>query len=156
MRKLSLLLPLLTLALCLPILTSCASLANLVTPAIQPFEQAAVFAAVGVAVQQGTSDKATWTARAVKIKTVALQLEAIDTGSTAAISLLQQTLNAKIVGLNLPPAELLAAQTLTAAIDAVIQTEIASASNGVLTPQSVVKINQVLTWVTTAASAYGA
>lgn len=136
-------------------LSGCSTLANLATPAAQPFEQAAIYAAVGVAIQQGTSDQTVWKARAVKIKAIALQLEALDTGSTAVISLLQQELNKKIVALNLQPAELLAAQTLTAAVDAVIQTAIASQTNGVLTPQTVVKINQVLTWVTTAASAYG-
>jgi hypothetical protein len=137
-------------------IAGCATLARVLTPGAQPFEQAAVFAAVGVAVQQGTTDRAVWTARAARIKAVALQLEALDTGSTAVLSLLEQALNKKIVALNLPPADLLAAQTLTAAITAVVQTELASASNGVLTPQSVVALNDVLTWVTTAASAYGA
>lgn len=153
----SLALSLLTALLVLPLLSlsGCATLAKFATPAVQPFEQAAVYAAVGIAVQQGTSDKAVWQARATNIKTIALQLEALDTGSTAVVSLLQLELNKKIVALNLQPAELLAAQTLTAAINAVVQTEIASQTNGVLTPQTVVAINQVLTWVTTAAAAYG-
>ncbi len=137
-------------------LYGCSTLASLLTPTAQPFEQAIVYAAVGASIQQGTADRATWAARATKIKAIAQQLQAIDTGSSAALALLEQVLNAKIISLNLPPADLLAAQTLTAAIEAVIQTELGSASNGVLTPQSQVAINDVLLWVTTAASAYGA
>lgn len=152
--RLSLLPLLLTALLVLPLLSlsGCANLASVLTPASQPFLQVAVDAAVAGAVG---SDASTQKAKALKIKTIATEVLTIDTGTQVALSAVEAAVNAKIATLNLPPADLVAAQLLTATLAAVIQTKLNTSTAGAVTQTTQVAIADIANDVISACSAYG-
>jgi hypothetical protein len=143
-----LLLPLLLLNL-----SGCATLAKLITPAAQPFLQVSVDVAVATAVG---NNAATQKARAVQIKAIAADVLTLDTGTQVALSAIQAVVNAKVVALHLPPADLAAAQLLTATLSAVIQTKLNGTAAGQVTAATQVAISDVCNDVISATSAYGA
>lgn len=133
--------------LCLPILTSCASLAKVIEPASRPFIQAAVDVAVATAVQQGAS--------AAKIKSVAQQLLVADSGTQVALVAIETAVNAQIGQLHLPPADYAAVTLLTATLTGVIQLELQGTAAGAVTAETQVAVKQVLSDVILATAAYG-
>jgi hypothetical protein len=154
-RSLRLLPLLLAAALTLPLLSlsGCSTLASVLTPAAQPFLQVAVDAAVATAVG---SNAATQKANAVKIKTIATEVLTLDTGTMVALSAVEAAVNAKIATLNLPPADLAAANLLTATLAAVIQTKLSTSAAGAVTATTQVAVADIANDVISACSAYGA
>jgi hypothetical protein len=140
-------------AACIVALSGCAFVSKLSTPAAAPFVQVAVDAAVAGAV--GTNP-AIAKVKAARIKAIAQQALAADSGTTATLAAVEGVVNAQLVKLNLPPADLAAAQLLTATLTAVIQQQLSSPSAGAVTAQTQVAIAQVLQDVILATSAYGA
>jgi hypothetical protein len=140
-------------AACLVALSGCAVLSKLTTPAAAPFVQVAVDAAVAGAV--GTNPAIAKT-KAVKIKAIAQQALAADSGTTATLAAVEGVVNAQILKLNLPPADVAAAQLLTATLTVVIQNQLSSPSASGVTASTQVAIAQVLQDVILATSAYGA
>ena len=106
-------------------------------------------AAVGVAVQNGTSDQAVWSARASQITSIAKQLQALDTGATATLPALTSALQPLLAKANLGPADQLAANVLITALGQIIQQNVGNVNT---TTQQV--IQQVLSDVISAASVY--
>lgn len=106
-------------------------------------------AAVGVAVQNGTSDASVWSARAVQITSIAKQLQALDTGATATLPALSAALQPLLAKANLGPADQLAANVLITALGQIIQQNVGNVNT---TTQQV--IQQVLSDVISAASVY--
>ena len=134
-------------------LTGCAEISKLSTPAAQPFVQVAVDLAVARAV--GT-DPTTQQAQALKIKTIAQEVLAIDTGSSVPLSALEATVTAKIATLHLQPADAQAAQILVVTLGALVQQQIGSATTGgAVTPDTKVAVAQICNFVITATSVYG-
>lgn len=133
-------------------LSGCATLASALTPAAQPFLQVAVDAAVATAVG---SDASTQKAKALKIKTIATEVLTIDTGTQVALSAVEAAVNAKIATLNLPPADQLAAQLLTSALAAIIQTKLNTSTAGAVTQTTQVAVADIANDVISACSAYG-
>ncbi len=127
-------------------LSACATLAKIVTPGAAPFVQAAADVAVAEAVNKGIPAK--------QIKTVAQEVLAIDQGDAVTLTSIQAYVNAKIVGLKLPPGDVVAAQILLAALSSAVQQEIASAQ-GKITPTTQAAIADVLNDVIVACAAYG-
>jgi len=136
----------------LAMLSGCTTLGKVITPAAQPFLQVAVDVAVSQAV--GTNP-ATQKANALKIKNIATQVLAVDTSTQTALSAVEQVVNAKIALLNLPPADLAAAQLLTATLEAVIQTQLQTTTAGAVTATTQVAVADIAQDVITAASAFG-
>jgi hypothetical protein len=135
-------------ALLLTLCAGCAQLASIVTPSSAPFIQVAVDVAVATAVQKGVPP--------AKIKSIAQAVLALDSGSTVVnLAAVQALLDAKLATMNLPPADLAAAQVLTAALDAIIQTKLSAPSAGTVTAATEVAVAQVLNDVISATSAYG-
>ncbi len=109
------------------------------------YVQAAVDVAVATAVQKGIP--------ASQIKKIAQLALAADSGTTATVAAIEQTVSLAISKLNLPPGDLAAANILTAALGAIIQTQLA---NNTQTATAQVAIATVLNDVIIATSAYGA
>jgi hypothetical protein len=128
-------------------LTACAGLSNLLAPSALPLEQAAVGAAVYTAETANGASAADQVARAAKINAIAKQVLAIDTGTNSALADIELIVNAKVAQLNLPPADLLVAQLLTASLGQAIQSQLAITTKGAVSPQTQVAIAQVLNWV---------
>jgi hypothetical protein len=130
-------------------LTACAGLSSFLSPAAQPLEQAAVGAAVFAAV---SADKATTTvqaARAARINQIAKSILALDTGSSMALTDVEIIVNSKVAALNLPAADQLLAQLLTASLGEAIQAQLALTSKGAVSPQTQVAIASVMNWIIT-------
>lgn len=108
-----------------------------------------VDAAVGVAVQNGSSDQTVWVARAKQIVSIAKQLQALDNGETATLPALTSALQPLLAKANLGPADQLAANVLITALSQVIQQNIGNVNT---TTQQV--IQQVLSDVINAADVY--
>jgi hypothetical protein len=125
----------------------CATIEKIVTPAAQPFIQAAVDAAVASAVQKGVP--------ALEIKSIAAQVLAVDTGSSVALSEVESIINGKLVGLNLSPADLAAAEILTATMEAVIETQLTGATAISVSAQTQVAVAELMNDIIMATSAYG-
>lgn len=106
-------------------------------------------AAVGVAVQNGTSDASVWSSRAKQITSIAKQLQALDTGATATLPALTSALQPLLAKANLGPADQLAANVLITALGQIIQQNVGNVNT---TTQQV--IQQVLSDVISAASVY--
>lgn len=100
------------LALC-GALTDCATLN---APSAQAYVQAAVDIAVGSAELKGIT--------AAQINKVCKIVLAADTGVTTTLATLTQLLNAQVLKLNLPAADMLAATILEVALDAAIQAKL--------------------------------
>jgi hypothetical protein len=133
-------------------LSGCATLANLFTPTAAPYVQVAVDVAVAAAVGTDTS---TQQAKATKIKTIAQQLLAADSSTTATLAAIETTLNAKLVSLNLPPGDLAAAELLTNTLEAVLQAQLANPTTAAKLGTAQVAVADILNDVITATSAYG-
>lgn len=106
-------------------------------------------AAVGVAVQNGTSDQTVWVSRANQIVSIATQLKTLDNGTTATLPALSAALQPLLAKANLGPADQLAANVLITALGQIIQQNIGNVN---VTTQQV--IQQVLDDVISAASVY--
>jgi hypothetical protein len=148
--------PLILLALLIPLLIgACTTLGNLATPAANPLIQVAVDVAVAQVV--GAPGPAAH-AKAQQIASIASTALAVDQGSSVAIGAIQAAVNAQIVKLNLPPADLLAAQVLVQTIDAIIQQKLVGGSAtgpaGTVTAASTVAIAQILQDVIAATAVY--
>jgi len=130
-------------------LSACQSLGQLVTPNAQLVTQAAVYVAVGAAV--GTDPLAA-KSKALKIKMIATELFALDSGQSVALSALETAVSAKIASLNLPPPDLLAAELLVSTLATLVtnQTQAGAAASS-----AQVAIAQVLQDVIMATGAYG-
>lgn len=107
-----------------------------------------VDAAVGVAVQNGSSDTAVWGKRATTIVAIATQLKTLDQGAIATLPLVTAALQPLILKANLGPAEMLAANVLVGALSQFIAAKVPA--NGTQTTA----IQLVLSDVITAASVY--
>jgi len=143
---------LIALSLALVGLSGCATLGKIVTPTVQPFLQVAVDVAVATAVG---ANPATQKTNAARIKTIATEVLTLDTGTQVALSAVEAAVNAKIASLNLPPADLAAAQLLTATLEAIIQTKLQGSAAGTVTQTTQVAIADVVNDVISATSAYG-
>ncbi len=137
------------------LICACTTLGNLATPAANPLIQVAVDVAVAQVI--GTPGPAAH-AKALQIASIAKTALAVDQGSSVAIGAIQAAVNAEIVKLNLPPADLLAAQVLVQTIDAIIQQKLSTGSTttpaGTVTPATTVAIAQILNDVIAATAVY--
>ncbi len=106
-------------------------------------------AAVGVAVQKGSSDPAVWAARANQISSIAKQLQALDNGSAATLPALSAALQPLLAKANLGPADQLIANILITSLSQLIETNVDNINT---TTQQV--IQQVLSDVIAASSVY--
>jgi hypothetical protein len=140
-----LILPLLAVALTLT--SGCAGLASLLSPAAAPLEQAAVGAAVFTAETANHADAATQAARAKTINQIAKEVLSIDTGTNMALTDIEVIVNSKIAQLNLPAADLLVAQLLTASLGQAIQAQLAVTTKGAVSPQTQVAVAAVCNWI---------
>lgn len=128
--------------------SGCALVTKLESPAAQPFDQVAVAAGVDAIVMQaaGTASQA---ARASSIKTVATQILAADTGTTADLSSLEQIAQAKITALALPPGDQAAAALLLATLDAAINAYSSKLATNATVANAKTAVATVLGWVIT-------
>jgi hypothetical protein len=129
------------------VLTGCATLAKVFNPTAQPFVQAAVDVAVATAVQKGIA--------AAKIKSLAQQVLAADTGTQVALSTIETIINAKLVALNLPPADLAAGEILTSTLTGLLQMELTGTAASAVTAQTQVYVADICNDLITATSVYG-
>lgn len=129
------------------LVSGCATLEKIVTPAAAPFVQAAVDAAVATAVTKGVS--------AAKIKTIASEILAADTGTQVALSAIESIINQKLVALNLPPADLAAAEILTATLTGIIQLQLTGTAATAITAQTQIAVADIMNDLIVATSAYG-
>lgn len=137
----------LLLSLPLLALSGCASLSGALAPSALPLEQAAVAAAVYTTISANHADPATQTARAARINAVAKAVLAVDQNGNMALADIEIIVNAKIAQLNLPPADLVLAQLLTASLGQAVQSQLALASKGAISPQTQVAIAAVCNWI---------
>lgn len=105
--------------------------------------------AVGVAVQNGTTDHAVWVSRANQIVSIATELQIVANDSKATLPALTAALQPLLARANLGPADQLAANALIATLGQLIDQNIGNVNT---TTQQV--IQQVLKDVITAASVY--
>lgn len=96
-------------------------------------------AAVGYAVQNGTSDATVWAERAVKIVSIAHALQAVASDQTVTLVSLTAALNPLLDQAKLKPAERLAANTLVATLSQLIEQKKDQTSPTVITIQLVLK-----------------
>ena len=138
----------------------CSTMSQIIAPAAQPF----VFAAVDVAVAQAVSKiakdhggdtPANEKAVALKINGIAKQILAADNSVTTTVAALELDLNAKIVSLHLPPAELEAALILAASIEAALKSYVETTPKGQVVATTQVAIADIANAVITATGAYG-
>lgn len=108
-----------------------------------------VDAAVGVAIQNGTSDRSVWASRANQIVSIATALQTVAKDSTATLPALSAALQPLLAKSNLGPADQLAANALISTLGQLIQQNLGNVNT---TTQQV--IQQVLNDVITAASIY--
>ena len=134
------------------LLGACAYMSEIIAPAAQPFVNAAV--AISVAKAVG-ANPATEKVRAAKIKLIAQQLLAANSSVTTTVATLEMDLNAKIIALNLPPADLEAAELLAASLEAALQGYIATTPKGQVVASTELAVSDICTAVITAAGAYG-
>lgn len=111
----------------------------------------AIDIAAGFAIQQHDTDQSVWKARAAQYKAIALQLQALNNAGTATLATLQADLEPLIA--KLPPADVLAAHALVAAVTPYVQQQI-STNPKVANTQAAVAV--VLQAVIDACTAYGA
>jgi hypothetical protein len=135
------------LALVVAALSACAGLATFVSPAAMPLEQAAVGAAVFTTISANKASPAVQAERAQRINAIAKQVLALDKNSSMAIVDVEIIVNSKIASLNLPPADLLLAQLLTASLGQALQAQLAVTTKGAISPQTQVAIADVCSWV---------
>jgi hypothetical protein len=131
----------------LAMFAGCATVEKIVTPAAQPFIQAAVDVAVATAVQKGVP--------ALEIKSIAAQVLAVDTGTQVALTAVETIINAKLVSLNLAPADLAAAEILTATLEGVLQLQLSGTAATAVTAQTQVAVADLMNDIIVATSAYG-
>jgi len=112
-------------------------------------ETVLVDAAVGVAIQNGTSDQSVWASRATQIVSIATELQLVASDSKATLPALSAALQPLLVKANLPPADQLAANMLIASLGQLIQQNIGNVNT--TTQQA---IQKVLSDVIAAASVY--
>lgn len=116
-----------TLALCSAALVSvegCSTLTGAGGASNQVVVTVLVDAAVGVAVQNGSSDPAVWSKKAATIVSIANQLKAIDQGAIATLPLVTAALQPLILKANLGPADMLAANVLIGALSQFIAAKV--------------------------------
>jgi len=128
-------------------ISGCATLAKVFNPTAQPFVQAAVDVAVATAVQKGIP--------AAKIKSLAQQVLAADIGTTVALTAIEKIINQKIIALNLPLADLAAAEILTSTLTGVIQLELSGTAASAVTAQTQVAVADICNDLIVATAAYG-
>lgn len=138
-------------AIAIGALAGCATLAKVMTPAAQPFLQVSVDVAVATAVG---NNPATQKAKAAQIKAIAIAALAVDTGTQVALSAIEGVVNTQIASLNLPPADLAAAQLLTATLAAIVQVKLSSSAAGQVTAATQVAVSDICNDVVSATSAY--
>jgi hypothetical protein len=128
-------------------LSACAGLSSLLAPSAMPLEQAAVGAAVFTAETANHASAADQVARAATINKIAKAILAVDQSSSMALADVQIIINAKVQALNLPAADLLVAQLLTAALGQAVQAQLAVTTKGAVSPQTQVAIATVCGWI---------
>lgn len=129
------------------LMTGCAGLATLVSPAAMPMEQAAVGAAVYTAETANHVSPAEQVARAVKINQIAKEILAVDQSASMALADVEIIVNAKIQALNLPPPDMLVASLLTAALGQALQAQLAVTTKGAISPQTQIAVATVCSWI---------
>jgi hypothetical protein len=92
-------------------------------------------------------------ARAARIKTIALDAQKYATGDAVTVDALQQLAIAQIAQLNLGTADMLLANALVQTAVEELQSKIGV---GVIPPDKLTTVNQLLGWVITATELYGA
>lgn len=130
-------------------LSGCGSLSALIAPSAQPLEQAAVGAAVFTAETANHADAATVKSRAATINKIAKDVLSLDTGTSMALADVEVIVNSKVAQLNLPPADVLVAQLLTATLGQALQAQLAITTKGTVSPQTQVAIATVCGWIVT-------
>lgn len=133
-------------------LGGCATLGKVFTPANAPVLQAGVDVAVALAVG---NDPLAQKAKALVIKTIALQVAADASNPAATIATLEANLNARVMKLAPNPLDAAAFMALSASLQAFLNGKITAATNGVITPQTAVDITALANDVATAASFFG-
>lgn len=143
---------LMLLAACLTALTGCAALGKVFTPANAPLVSAGIDLAVGFAV--GT-DPLTQKVKALAIKTIAQQIAVDAADPTATVATIEASLNAKIIKLAPNPLDAAAFMTLATSLQLFLNQKVQAAANGVLTPATLIDIQQLANDVVTATSFFG-
>jgi hypothetical protein len=133
-------------------MTGCATLGKIFTPANAPVLQAGVDVAVALAVG---NDVLTQKAKALVIKTIALQVAADASNPAATIATIEANLNAKVMKLAPNPLDAAAFMALSASLQAFLNGKINAATNGIITPQTAVDIATLANDVAVAASFFG-
>jgi hypothetical protein len=136
----------LVLSLCFVILI-CLPGCVLFTPSGAPFLQATVDAAVATAVQKGVP--------AAKIKSLAQQVLAADTGTQVALSAIETVINSKLAALNLPPADLAAAEILTSTLEGIIQVALSGTAASQVTAATQTDVATICNDLIAATALYG-
>jgi len=108
--------------------------------------------AVARAVENGSPNAATQTARAVKIKAIATQLQALATGAAVSLPQIVSALTPLLAAAGLGGEDVLIAQALVSALEAVIAQYTANGANA----NTQTTIQLVLSDVIAACGAYGA
>lgn len=111
----------------------------------------AVDLAAGFGIQQGSTDPGVWKARATQFKTIATQLKTLNDAGTATLATLAGDLQPLIA--KLPPADVLAANTLVAALTPYLNQQLAG-NPTVANTQAAVDL--ILQAVIDACTVYGA
>lgn len=140
-------------AICaMSMMTGCETLGKAFTPANAPILQAGVDVAVALAVG---NDASTQKAKALVIKTIALQVAADAANPAVTIETLEAKLNARVLKLAPNPLDAAAFMALSSTLQGFLNSKIQSATSGVITPQTVVNIVTLANDVATAASFFG-
>jgi hypothetical protein len=141
--------------------SGCASgkLGKILTPTTVLISQIGFDVAVGAVCG---ADTVAGKAKAATIKTVATELLAVDSGSTAPLVTLEASLQAKIATLNLPPTDSIAVAALLQVVNQVVANLVTTSSSGTSTSTTpsapmtaTVAIATVLQQIINATAAYG-
>ncbi len=139
------------------LLIGCSTLSSITSnPASASAVQAAIDLAVGATIQQTASTPAAQAAQAQKIVTVAQDVEAVVTGNTTTLAMLDAALQQAIASANLAPPDKAAAMILAQTVQSIILQQIQGAPGAkpTLTAAQTVAITTVLNDVIQAASFY--
>lgn len=110
-------------------------------------------AAVAVEVQRGSSNPADWTAKAKKIKAIAVQLQAADNAVLQSLPAVVAALTPLIAASGLPPADLVLIQAVIANLGTLVSSQLGANPTAAQVQST---IGGVLTAVIGACAAYGA
>lgn len=133
-------------------MSGCATLGKVFTPANAPVLQAGVDIAVALAVG---NDVSTQKAKALAIKTIALQVAAAAGNPQVTVATLEASLNAAILKLAPNALDAAAFMALSSTLQGFLNAKIQAVPNGAITAETLVDIATLANDVATAASFFG-